>query len=151
MRTGTRILVTCALIAGLAPAWAARPAETPFSKLENKTALPWTLTLHNFVAGKVSIRKPGTLTELASLNAEGENFRIDSGQAIEIGILPVKKSLALGVTLRMTGGSVTAASIFISQGMPKDPPTLNINATPLVHVDKDAFGKAKTGTFILLQ
>lgn len=148
MRTGVAIL-TFALVAGLCPASAAD--EAPFSKVENKTALPWTLTMRNFVAGRISIRKPGAKTELASLSGEGHSFRLDSGQAIEIGILPVKKSLALGVTLGMTGGSMTAASIFFSQGMPKDPPTLNINATPLVHVDKAAFGKAKSGTFILLQ
>jgi len=150
MRTGTLAILTCALAAGLnlSPAQAAEPG---FSKVENKTALPWTLTMRNWVAGKVSIRKPGARAELASLKAEGETYRLDSGEAVEIAVLPVNKSLALGVTFRMTGGSMTAASIFFSQGMPKDPPTLNINATPLVHVDKASFGKAKAGTFILIQ
>ena len=151
MRTGPLAILTCALLAGLSPAPARAAAQAaPYSRVENKTPAAWALRLRSWVAGAIRIREAGGTTELANLKADGDSYQLESGKAVDIQILPIRNNLAYQLIIAMPGGT-PGASIFFSLGMPKDPPSAIVNASPIVRVDKAFFGKPKAGTFILIQ
>jgi len=62
-----------------------------------------------------------------------------------------EKCLALQVRFAMVAapnGGVSGGSVFVSQGNPGDQHTLNINDSPVVHVDRAFYGKPRAGTFV---
>jgi len=146
MRIGLVALLTCALCAGPA---AARTPGNPVSRVENRTVQAWKLGMGQWVAGKIRIREAGGSTELASLKDQGEAFFLMPGKAVDMEIVPTRDCLALQVIFSMPA-SGSSASVFISQGNPGDPHTLNINPSPTVHVDRAFYGQARRGAFITI-
>ncbi|MDR3672725.1 MAG: hypothetical protein P4L36_17900 [Holophaga sp.] len=132
---------------GLVPA---RAADVAISRVENRTYQAWKLSMGNWAAGMIRIRETGSHNELANLRTEGEGFFLMPGKAVDMEILPTRNCLALQVVFSMPNGASGAASVFISQGNPGDPHTLNINPSPAVHVDRSRYGRAGNGPFVLI-
>jgi hypothetical protein len=147
MRIGPVVLLACALLAGPAPA---RTPDNPVSRVENRTVQAWKLGMGLWVAGMIRIREAGGSTELARLKGQGETFFLMPGKAVDMEILPTRDCLALQVTFSMPAGAGSSASVFISQGNPGDPHTLNINPSPTVHVNRAFYGQARRGAFITI-
>jgi hypothetical protein len=145
MRIGPVALLACALLAAPAPA---RPLDNSVSRVENRTVQAWKLGMGAWVAGMIRIREPGGSTELASLKKEGEAYFLMPGKAVDIEILPTRNCLALQVTFSMPAGPGASASVFISQGNPGDPHTLNINPSTAVHVERAFYGQPRRGAFV---
>jgi hypothetical protein len=150
VRIGALILLAGSFLGGpgMIPA---RAADGVISRVENRTYQAWKLSMGNWVAGMVRIREAGSRTELASLREEGEDFFLMPGKAIDMEVLPTRNCLALQVVFSMPSGPSGTASVFISQGNPGDPHTLNINESPAVHVDRSRYGQARNGgPFVLI-
>jgi hypothetical protein len=150
MRIGVLAILFCWLLAGTCPA-SARTPDAQSSRVENHTQQTWKVSVGSWAAGMIRIREAGSRIELASLKGEGEGYLLEAGKAVEMEILPTKKCLALQVRFAMVAmpsGGVSGASIFVSQGNPGDQHTLNINDSPVVHVDKAFYGKPREGTFV---
>lgn len=138
-----------ALLALVAGALLAAPvAEMPFSRVENRAAQPWMLQMGGYVAGSIHIREAGGRSVQVVLTTTGEGYRIEAGKAVEVAILPNRNGLALQVSFAAVEGPGPGASIFVSQGSAKYGPTLNVNDSQKVHVDKAFYGKHKAGTFV---
>ena len=127
---------------------AAPAAGIPFSRVENRGGQPWMLKMGGYVAGTIHIREAGGRAEQAVLKTEGESFRLEAGRTVEVAILPNRNGLALQVSFSALEGGAPGASIFVSQGSPKYGPTININDSQKVHVDKAFYGKHKDGAFV---
>ena len=89
--------------------------------------------------------------EIVGFRGEGEAYVIEAGQAVDMAVLPTRECLALQVVLSRVDGAGTAASIYISQGNPGDPHTLNINEAPSVQVDRTRYGRPEAGAFVRIR
>ncbi len=147
MRMDIFVILACAILGGPCPS-SARAADAPISRVENRTFQAWKVSVGDWTAGMVRIREAGGRAELASLRGEGEGYYLMPGKAVDLEVLPTGNCLALQITFSRPSGP--AASIFISQGNPGDPHTLDINPSPAVRVDKDFYGRAGSGAFVLI-
>lgn len=145
MRTALLALLVLPLLAGR-PAVVTAPQP---SRVENHAAQACKVAMGSWVAGEIQIRPAGGTTDLARLKRQGEGYLLESGQAVDLLVLPDRNGLALQVTFAMASGS-GGGSIYISQGRPGDPHTLNINEGPELHVDKGRYGRARDGAFVLI-
>jgi hypothetical protein len=148
MRMGTLVILACSLLGGPSPN-PARAADVPISRVENRTFQAWKVSMGDWTAGMVRIREAGSPVELARLRSEGEGYFLMPGKAVDLEILPTGNCLALQITFSLPSGP--AASIFISQGNPGDPHTLNINPSPAVRVDRTFYGRARSGAFVQIR
>jgi hypothetical protein len=144
MRTGALVILACSLLAAQRP-------PGPASRVENRTPQAWKLAMGRWVAGTVQVRPGGRRVAPASLKAEGDAYLLAPGAAVEIKVLPDRNGLALQVVFMPVSAPGAGASIFISQGLPADPPTLNINPNPTVRIERDRYGHAADGPFVLIQ
>lgn len=147
MRTAMMAILTLTLMAGPRQA----PVKAQVSRIENRTDQPWKLTLDKWVAGAIRIRQAGAATGAASLEREGAAYVIGVGQAIEMTVQSTRNCLALELVLSRMDGTGPAASIYISQGNPGDPHTLNINDAPSVRVERTFYGHSGTGAFVQIR
>ena len=145
MRIGCVVLFSSVLLAGPVQ------ADTPYSRVENRASQPYLVSMGSYVAGRIQIREAGGRTDLASLKAEGDQFRLEPGKAVDMAILPNKNGLALQVRFSTVTGSGIASSVYVSQGKPKDKHTLNINEGPSVHLEKAFYGLSRNGTFVVIK
>jgi hypothetical protein len=145
MRIGILAFLSCTLVAGPSP------VDVPASRVENRAGQTYLVIMGSYVAGRVHIREAGGRTELARLNAEGDSFRLEPGKAVDITFLPTKNGLALQVRFSTLNGSGVSSSVFVSQGLPRDKPTLNINEGPSVHLEKAFFGQSRNGAFVVIK
>jgi hypothetical protein len=148
MRTAILAILALPLLAGTPPK-RVRPEPGQVSRIENKSSAAWQLGMGQRVAGEIQVRPAGSHDAPASLQKEGDTFTLVPGQAFDMKVLPTKQNLALQVTFSTVGGSA-GASIFISQGNPGDPHTLNINESKAVHVDKARYGHNRAGAFVTI-
>jgi hypothetical protein len=126
-------------------------ADTPFSRVENRASQPYLVSMGSYVSGRIQIREAGGRADLASLKAEGDQFRLEPGKAVDMAILPTKNGLALQVRFSTVAGTGIASSVYVSQGKPKDKHTLNINEGPSVHLEKGFYGQSRDGAFVVIK
>lgn len=149
MRTGCCMILVLALLEGSAFPVRAQTQPWP-SRVENRSRRACRVAMGQWVAGEIRLRQPKGKAELARLKGEGETYPLAPGQSLEMLVLPTHDSLALQVVFLPGDGSGLPGSVFISQGNPGDPPTLNINEAPAVQVEKARFGRPEQGPFVLI-
>ena len=126
-------------------------AAPPVGRVRNRASQAWTLAMGQWVAGKIRILSVPDGGELAQLKPQGPGFVLDPGRAVDLEATPDANGLALQVTIVPVARQQAGASVYISQGLPGDRPTLNPNESPAVRVDKTLFGRPKDGEFVVIQ
>jgi hypothetical protein len=147
MRTAILALLALPLLAGTPPPQV-HPGLGQISRIENHSNETWQLGMGVRVAGAIQVRPAGSHDLPASLEKEGDTYPLAPGKAFDMKVLPTRNNLALQVTFTGAGGA--GASVYISQGNPGDPHTLNTNESKTVHMDKERYGKFRDGAFVTI-